>query len=304
MEEKKSRRELLSGLVLGTLAGAMLGRQKPAFADAAGGDTAVLTEISTWLKTTYFSQILPLIKTLKEWYDTVKSWVQSWNDFVTTFNRLMSLSQDVHSFFIQKQDNWIYQSFVQLKEYINTMMKVDGDILKYRLHYYNPILIQRIDSTMFQIQWLAARAQAMAQKYIKAGAVPKTKDPIRETKEGKLAIRASNDLAKYLDSISRISAIRQTVENTKKQLSGLNSKNASTENAASIYHDLIAPQMLEAAVLQCSILSEIYLKLNDLFMMASKEEPFISEHEKIVQKADLKTFLEDLSRGDKKGFIF
>lgn len=304
-QKTASRRGFLSGIVLGATAGVLLGGKTPsAKADVAGGDTAVLTDISIWLKTTWISQVLPALKMIKDWYDTVKSWIQSWNEFVTTFNRAMNLTQDVRNFLVRSDDNWFYQSYIQLRKYINNMMKVDGDILKYRLHYYDPILIQKIDSTMFQIQYLSLRAKSMAQKYIKMGAKPRSNDPIRETKEGKLAIRASNDLAKYLDSISRISAIRQTVENTKSKVSELEKMNSSTENTAKIYHDLIAPQILEAALLQCSILSEIYMKMNDLFLMASKEDPLVSDQETIVQESDLKKLLFNLSKGNKSGFIF
>ncbi len=305
-KEEKSRRGFLKsvmfGAVAGSVASSVLGKSNQAYATP--DDTTILTEISTWLKTTWITEVLPLIKTIKDWYETVKGWINTWNEFVSTFNRGMGLAQDVRDFLTQKQDNWFYQSFVQLKEYINGMMQVDGDILKYRLHYYEPILITKIDSMIFQFDNLVSRAKSAANAYVRLGAkVDPKSDPIRQTKEGKLAIRSTTDQAKYLEAQSRLTSLKQTIESTKKQFPDLLKMNTSTENSAKIFHDLIAPQMIETSLLQCSILTEIYAKLNDLFLMASKEDPIVSSNEKIVTQEDFKRVLNDLSQGTKKGFI-
>jgi len=131
----------------------------------------------------------------------------------------MQLAQDTRDFLTQKQDNWFYQTFVQTKEYINSMMSVDGDILKYRLHYYEPILIAKIDSMIYQFDSLVSRAKSAANAYIKLGAQTNSQsqsDTIRKTKEGKLAIRATTDQAKYLEAQSRLTSLKQTIESTKR----------------------------------------------------------------------------------------
>ena len=307
-EKNKSRRDFLSGFGIATGIAATisaLGTHKKSYADIVGGDTAVLTEISIWLKTTWATQVIPLLKIIKDWYDTTKSWIGSWNEFVSKFNHGMSVAENIRNFLVRQEDNWLYQTYVQLKEYVNGMMRIDGDIFKYRLHYLDPILIQKIDSMMFEIQSLVREAESVAKSYGKQS----DDSFFRQSKTGKSAIRATNDQAKYLESISRISAIRQTVESTKIKLEEFSQKNQTMDNTGKLYRDLTSPQMLEVQLLQCSLLAEIYAKMNDFFLIMIQKDPIVTQKEKVLKPSDLKDFVQNLQNPNsqskkKNGFLF
>jgi len=81
-KEEKSRRGFLKGVLFGaaasSVASGLLGKSNQAYATP--DDTSILTEILAWLKTTWVTEVLPMIKMLKDWYDTIKGWINSWND--------------------------------------------------------------------------------------------------------------------------------------------------------------------------------------------------------------------------------
>jgi len=304
-EKKTSRRSLMLGVA--AVAFGISTILKPKKAMATPDDVGVLTDIDTWLKTTYATNIAPTLKTIIDGYKMAKDWVNDWNKFVSNFNTVMKYSQDVRDFCVEKRDNWFYQTYEQTKLYINDMLKTDGDILNYRLKYYDPILIAKIDSFINQSENLLNRGLKIAEKYVQTGKNINESDPLRSTNEGKMVIRSSNDHAKYLEASTRVLALKQTLNKINLKMDLINSNNTSPNHSGDIYNGLASPVHSQMMLLQCSLLSEIYQKLNDISLITAKEVPIVADGEKFVTASDIKEVINSLGKSrdqDKKeGFL-
>lgn len=294
-ESKSSRRGFFVGLVSGALASAVLGKQT-ASADVVGADTAAITKMWLWMKAEY-AIIAPYIKMIKDNVELTRGFVQDFNKFVTKFNTTMRWLQDVRTLLTEPKENVFYQQYKQIANYIDAILKQkDNDLLSFRLHYFNPVLISKIDSMMADLESMYNRGQEIVEKYKKSGGKFDSKtDEFRQTKQGKAAIRMSNDQAKYIESIVSVTAIRHSLKEIKEQkLPEYMSRNQTTKNSMEIYNEMISPKMLDAILLQTSIQCEIYQKLNDFFMILCKEDPVIADNEEFVSREQIKKFVNQM----------
>lgn len=295
-KEQKTRRGFFVGMVSGLVVSAMLGKSKTARADVVGTDTTAITGLWVWLKAEYVI-IAPYIKAIKDNYDAVKGYVSSFNAFVSDFNGAMSWMQQAKVMLTEPQQNIFYQQYRQIAAYIDGIVKQkDNDLLSFRLHYFNPVLINKIDSMTGQIEGMYARAKNLVKKFDKSGMKfdPKV-DPIRQTKEGKAAIRASNDQAKYVEAISKLYAIKDSkneIQNT--ILKEYIAKNKTEKNSMEIYNEMLFPKVVDILLLQTSIQAEMYQKMNDFFMLFCKEDPIISDNERFVSRSEIKILMDQL----------
>jgi hypothetical protein len=326
--KKQDRRGFFSG-ILSVLAIGILVAPRKSYGDAVGGDTTILGKISASIEAKY-AIIAPYIKMLQEQLETAKNMFNLYNEFVRKFNTVMQWFDDLRKFMTQPQENIFYLQYLQIVNYFNNIMKQkNNDLLSFRLQTFNPVLISKIDSLGWQIENLGNRAKNIAKTYIKNGENSNSnsgntgnsatdnstinneidsilnkftnkeqEDKItRSTKTGKAAIRASNDNAKYIEAIAKINAIKDSVGVIKeKHLPEYMRINKTEKNPMEIYNEMIFPKMFEAMVLQCSIQAEMYQKMNDLFLILTKEEPLVSSSEKLVSRNDIKNLVMDISK--------
>ncbi|CAO1295310.1 unnamed protein product [Diamesa hyperborea] len=287
---------IFRGLVSGALASAVVG--KAAHADVVGTDTAAITGLGAWFQAKYLI-VFPYIKMIKDNYEAVKGYVDDFNRFVTEFNKSMNWLKDVRTLLTEPQENVFYQQYKQIVDYIDGVLKQkDNDLLTFRLHYFNPILIAKIDSMTAQVEGLYSRAKSITGTYKKSGGKFEPKiDEVRQTKLGKLAIRISNDQAKYFEALSNIYAIKDSVKVIQsKLLPEFMKKNKSSKNSMEIYNEMILPKILDAVLNLNSIQVETYQKLNDIFMVLSKEEPIISDSEEFIKRDKIRKLIEQIQK--------
>lgn len=314
-KEIKSRRSLLSAFAGGFVASAIL-TSKKASADAVGGDTAAITSLWIWLKAEY-AIIMPYIKSIKEHYDLAKGFVVEYNKFVKDFNESMQWLYDVRKLMTDPQENIFYQQYKQLSDYYNDIMKQkNNDLLSFRLKHLHPVMIRKIDSMAADIENIYDRAVRIAKKNgfsesklkndgeeqsntNRSDMTEKIKGlftsddeiekKIRTTKRGKIAIRLSNDNAKYFQASANLQAIRSSIEEIKKNyLPDFKLFNKSSKSQMELYNEMLFPKLIDAVLLQTSVNIETYQKFNDLLVMFTNQAPIVSANEKMVTRDDLK----------------
>ncbi len=320
--EKKSRRKMFAAIATSLFVGAVLSKPKNAYADVAGSDTAATTGLWAWLKTEY-AIIAPYIKTIKEHYELAKGFVNDYNKFVSSFNEKMQWLFDVRQFLREPQENIFYKQYIQLIKYYEDIMKQkDNDLLSFRLKYFHPVLINKIDSLSFQIEELYERAVQIAKKsgYTDSSKdSDATKDPdskqddvaskitnmfmsdeeidkkIRKTKRGRTAIRLANDNAKYLQASVTLQAIRSSINEIQdKYLPKFVKMNETTKNQMEIYNEMLFPKLLDAVLLQTSINIEAYQKFNDLLVMFTNQAPMVANNEKMVTRKHIEEMVNNI----------
>lgn len=312
--KEKTRRGFFLGLLSGAVVSTVLGKSQTAKADIYGGDTASMTTFFVWVKSEYLI-IAPYLKAIKENYDAVKGYVKDFNDFVTQFNTAMTWLLDLRTFLTQPQQNIFYMQYRQMVEYYDSIMsQKNNDLLTFRLHHFNPVMIAKIDSTTAQIENLYSRAKSIIAKNMQTKKDSKGNNNsdsdtsiffqsseeeintnIRKTKKGRSLIRVSNDNAKYIQAISNLQGIRDSIKVIKSEiLPEYMSKNKTKKSAMEVYNEMITPKILDTLLLQTSINIEMYQKYNDLLMILSNEAPLISENEKLVTKKEIKELLKQI----------
>lgn len=312
--KEKTRRGFFLGLLSGAVVSTVLGKSQTAKADIYGGDTASMTTFFIWVKSEYLI-IAPYLKTIKDNYDAVKGYVKDFNDFVTQFNTAMGWLLDLRTFLTQPQQNIFYMQYRQMVEYYDSIMKQkNNDLLTFRLHHFNPVMIEKIDSTTAQIENLFNRARAIVSKNMHSkkedginpvdtsifsqfsqGNEEEINTNIRKTKKGRTVIRMSNDNAKYIQAISNLQGIRESIKKIKNEiLPKYMEKNKTKKSSMEVYNEMITPKILETLLLQTSINIEMYQKYNDLLMILSNEAPLISDNEKLVTRNEIKELLKQI----------
>lgn len=323
--KKTSRRNLLGLAVLGggVLFSAL--KSQTAKADIVGTDTAALTEITIWLKTTYTTSILPTLKTIKDTYDTAKSWVDKWNTFVHDYNEAMDFVNDALKAITEPQENIYYLQLKQMIDYVDKMLSPQGGFLKYRLRYLNPVLFQKIDSYIFQGESFIYRAQHLGMlKYFKQEDESKISDEKKKnfinnifpnTNMAKTAIRTSNDIANYGVSALKIEALKQTINEMKTAVGAIPSQPgkpakgmAPQKSRGQVFQELSAVTHVDILLEQLTILNEISFKLTNLMMVNTEtgQGPFVSEKEGYITKDMFSKIKEALfqSAGDTDHTLF
>jgi hypothetical protein len=236
----------------------------------------------------------------------------------------MTWLYDVRKFLNEPQENVFYQQYKQIIKYYDDIMKQkNNDLLSFRLKYFHPVLINKIDSLSFQIEELYDRAVAIAKKsgynddknnsnpssnntddkgdsvtskitsmFISEEEIDKK---LRKTKRGRTAIRLANDNAKYLQASVTLQAIRSSIQEIQeKYLPDFMSKNKTTKNSMEIYNEMIFPKVLDAILLQTSINIETYQKFNDLLVMFTNQAPMVSDNEKMVTREHIKNLVNNI----------
>ncbi|BBH54629.1 hypothetical protein [Fluviispira sanaruensis] len=297
-----SRRGFLS---LAFLAGAGIAsvlKEKVAKADPIGGDTAALTELTSWLKFQWATHIVPTAKTIKESYEMAKGWVEAWNGFVTAYNEAARFIQDGVTALTSPEENIFYLQLKQMIDYVDRILEYRGNILSFRLHYLNPVLMQKIDSYISMGQSFSRRARnlAMLQYYKKDNEDEITdaqrRDFMRRYPNSNIeraSIRASNDIANYGYESLRIEALKDTVEFIKKEVTKYPIKpgkpgkgEAPQKSRGQVFQELSAVTSVDIALQQTHLLNEINIKLTNLMMIMTQagQGPVISDNEQIVTK--------------------
>ena len=330
LNEKKSRRKMFATIATSLFVGAMLSKPKSAYADVAGSDTSATLGLWGWLKAEYMI-IAPYIKTIKEHYELAKGFVNEYNKFVSSFNEKMQWLFDVRQFLREPQENIFYKQYMQLTKYYEDIMKQkDNDLLSFRLKYFHPVLINKIDSLAFQIEELYERAVKIAKKN---GYTDSSKDSntdtgtsnsdgkqddisskisnmfmsdeeidkkIRKTKRGRTAIRLANDNAKYLQASVTLQAIRSSIDEIQEEyLPNFIKMNKTTKNQMQIYNEMLFPKLLDAVLLQTSINIEAYQKFNDLLVMFTNQAPMVATNEKMVTRKHIEEMVNNIkTNGD------
>lgn len=314
--QAKTRRGFFVGLLSGAVISTVLGKSQSARADVYGGDTASMTTFFVWVKSEYMI-IAPYLKMIKENYDAVKGYVKDFNDFVSQFNTAMSWLLDLRTFLTQPQENIFYMQYRQIVEYYdNIMSQKNNDLLTFRLHHFNPVIIAKIDSTTEQIENLYNRARSIVAKNINKKDIKSSESGnnstglsidifgdndeeintnIRKRKEGRSLIRASNDSAKYIQAISNLQGIRESIKKIKNDiLPQYMAKNKTKKSSMEAYNEMIFPKILDTLLLQTSMTIEMYQKHNDLLMILSNKAPLISDNETIVTRKHIKELLNQM----------
>lgn len=320
---KKSRRKIFAAIATSLFVGAIISKPKNAYADVAGGDTSATLGLWAWLKAEYVV-ITPYIKAIKENYELAKGYVDNFNTFVGKFNTAMTWLYDVRKFLNEPQENAFYLQYQQIIKYYDDIMKQkNNDLLSFRLKYFHPVLINKIDSLSFQIEELYDRAVRIAKKsgytddksnsnsssnntdgkddsvtskitnmFISEEELDKK---LRKTKRGRTAIRLANDNAKYLQASVTLQAIRSSVQEIQeKYLPDFMKKNKTAKNSMEIYNEMIFPKILDAILLQTSINIETYQKFNDLLVMFTNQAPMVSDNEKMVTREQIKNLVNNI----------
>lgn len=301
-ESKKTSRRNLLGLAAlggGVLFSAL--KSQTAKADIIGTDTGAITELSIWLKTTYTTNVLPTLKIIKDSYETAKSWVNKWNEFVHDYNEAMDFVNDALKAITEPQENIYYLQLKQMIDYVDKMLSPQGGFLKYRLRYFNPVLFQKIDSYIFQGESFIYRAQHLGMlKYFKQDDEKNISDEKKrnfinnifpKSNMAKAAIRTSNDIANYGVNSLKIEALKQTVNEMKTAVGSIPSNPgkppkgmAPQKSRGQVFQELSAVTHVDILLEQLTILNEISFKLTNLMMINTEagQGPIVSEKEGYV----------------------
>lgn len=322
---KTSRRNLLGLALLGGGALFSVIKSQAAKADIVGADAAGITELALWLKSIYVTNILPTLKTIKDTYDTAKSWVDTWNTFVHDYNEAMDFVNDVLTTLTDPQENIFYLQLKQIIDYVDKMLSPQGGFLKYRLRYLNPVLFQKLDSYIFQGESFNYRAQHLGMlKYFRQDDESKISDDKKKnfinnifpnTNMAKTAIRISNDIANYGVSALKIEALKQTVNEMKTAVGAIPSQPgkpakgmAPQKSRGQVFQELSAVTHVDILLEQLTILNEISFKLTNLMLVNTEtgQGPFVSDKEGYITKEMFSKIKESLfqSAGDTDHSIF
>lgn len=310
-----TRRKLLGLAFLGGTALLASVKEKSARADAVGGDTGVLTEISNWLKVTYNTQVAPTLTAVKDGYEVAKVWVDKWNSFVHAYNEAMNLVNDGIKALTTPQENIFYLQAKQMIDYVDKLLSQKGGFLNFRLQYINPVLMQKIDSYLFQAETFAYRAQHLAMlKYFDK----KNENEISNEKKkeffekhypssniAKATIRVSNDIATYGIQSLRIEALRQTVSALKNEVAtyplypgkpplGM----APQKSRGQVFQEVSSVTQVDIGLEQLTLLNEISMKLTNIMMIVSEtgHGPIVSEKEGYVSKEMFNQAVSDIKK--------